>query len=70
MAPKKPTPKGVPSNVIQFRGDLSRVMALKAAATRMGITPAEAGKQALQLWLDKNLVPVKPIHPEAQSTKT
>lgn len=64
MAPKKPTPKGVPSNVIQFRSDLSRVLAFKAAAQKRGITLAQAGKEAIQLFLDKERQPIVPIHPE------
>ncbi len=65
MKPKKVNqPKGVPSNVVQFRSDLSRVVAFKAAAAKMGLTTAEAGKQALALWLDKHAVKIVPIHPK------
>lgn len=63
MAKKTKQPVGTPANVVQFRSDLARVIAFRQAAARMGLTTAEAGKAALQLWLDRHAVPIVPIHP-------
>lgn len=64
MAPKAKIPsKGTPHNLIQMRAPLSYVQAFRAAAAKRGITVAEAGKEAIRLWLDHERAPIPPIHP-------
>lgn len=69
MAQKAKTPTGVPANMIQLRAPLMYVLAFRAAAAKRGITLAQAGVEAVRMWLDAQAAPIVPIHPEATSKK-
>lgn len=58
-----------PANVIQLRAPLAYVIAFRAAAAKRGITPAQAGIEAIKCWLDREKAPILPIHPGGISTK-
>lgn len=62
--PNKPkTTGGTPANIVQMRAPLAYVLAFRAAAQKRGMTPAQAGMEALKDWLNKVKAPIPPIHP-------